>query len=84
MSTHKSLVSKSKLKRHRNVLTRSERLETLADDERWAEGQSVFGLPKVKHMKTIRVTKQKKTDEDEAALATGETAVAAPAAGKTA
>jgi small basic protein (TIGR04137 family) len=71
MSTHKSLVSSSKLKRHRNVLTRTERLEKLAEEGKWDESQSVFGLPKVKHMMTVRVTKQKKTDEEAEAAAEG-------------
>ena len=51
MSIDKSLVIKSRLKRHRNVLTRTERVESLAEEERWKEGDPVFGLPKVRHIK---------------------------------
>ena len=48
MSLHRSLVAKTALKRHRNVLTRAERLQRLEDEGRWQRGQSVFGLPKVR------------------------------------
>ena len=51
MSLDRSLKSASSLVRHRNVLTRNERLLKLKEDERWGEGKSVFGLPKVAHRK---------------------------------
>ena len=47
MSIHKSLVVSSKLKRHRNVLTRNERIEYLQRQGHWSEDSSVFALPKV-------------------------------------
>jgi small basic protein (TIGR04137 family) len=47
MSLDRSLKSKSALVRSRSVLTRAERLIALKDQERWEEGSSVFGLPKV-------------------------------------
>ena len=59
MSIHRSLASKGKLKRQRNVLTRLERLEKMADAGRWHEGDSVFGLPTVKIAK-IKSGKKKK------------------------
>ena len=52
MSIDRSLKIKGALKRHRNVLTRAERVEQLKDEERWAEGNSVFSLPKVAHRKS--------------------------------
>lgn len=52
MSIDRSLKIKGALKRHRNVLTRAERVEQLKDEERWSEGGSVFGLPKVTHRKS--------------------------------
>jgi small basic protein (TIGR04137 family) len=52
MSVDHSLKIKGALKRHRNVLTRAERIGQLKDEERWAEGQSVFGLPKIAHRKS--------------------------------
>ena len=48
MSIHKSLVSKVKLQRSRNVWTRLERIEALKKENRFQEGRSVFGLPKVR------------------------------------
>ena len=60
MSIDKSLVTKGKLARHRNVLTRSERINYLANEGMWEDGRSVFGLPKVK---TIKVKKKAKTKE---------------------
>ena len=48
MSLHKSLKTKNKHTRARNVLKREERLEKLKDGERWTEGDSVYGLPKVR------------------------------------
>lgn len=52
MSIDPSLKVKGALARHRNVLTRAERIETLKDEERWDEGDSVLGLQKVGHRKS--------------------------------
>jgi len=52
MSLDPSLKIKGALIRHRNVLTRSERVEKLKDEEKWQEGASVLGLPKVAHRKS--------------------------------
>lgn len=49
MSVDRSLKTKGALSRHRNVLTRAERIKQLKDEERWAEGDTVLGLPKVTH-----------------------------------
>jgi len=57
VSIHKSLVSKVKLQRSRNVWTRLERIETLQKDNRFKEDQSVFGLPKVKTPKSGKKSK---------------------------
>ena len=51
MSLDRSLKSASSLVRHRNVLTRAERLDKLKEEEKWTEEKSVFGLPKVAHRK---------------------------------
>jgi len=53
MSMDKSLKSKGELVRHRNVLTRAERIERLKNDERWEEGHTVFAMPKVAHRKVV-------------------------------
>jgi small basic protein (TIGR04137 family) len=64
MSIDKSLRRKNSLERARNVLTRGERIKTLMDDERWQEGRSPYGLPKVKVVKVV-VKKAKKAKEEE-------------------
>ena len=51
MSVDPSLKSKGALSRHRNVLSRDERLEILKEEDRWEEGKSVLGLPKVANRK---------------------------------
>lgn len=79
MSIHRSLKTNSALERHRNVLSRSERLQILKDQEKWEEGKSVFGLPKVAHRKASVGGKEKKVaKEGDAAAAPG--AAGAPAA----
>ncbi len=52
MSVDRSLKVKGALSRHRNVLSRAERVELLKDEDRWAEGDAVTGLPKVAHRKS--------------------------------
>ena len=52
MSVDRSLKIKGALTRHRNVLTRAERVEELKDEGRWSEGDSLLGLPKVAHRKS--------------------------------
>jgi len=59
MSIDRSLKTKDALKRHRNVLTRAERIEMLKDEERWSRGEPVFGLPKVAHRKSHAGRKEK-------------------------
>ena len=51
MSMDRSLRSANSLVRHRNVLTRAERLDKLGEDGKWSQSNSVFGLPKVEHRK---------------------------------
>ena len=57
MSIHKSLKLKNTLARQRSVLTRWERIEKLKEQERWEEGDSVMGLPKVRTKFKIRSRK---------------------------
>jgi len=66
MSIDRSLKTKGALSRHRNVLTRAERIEILEDQERWQEGDPVLGLPKVAHRKA-HTGKKGKAAEEEAA-----------------
>jgi small basic protein (TIGR04137 family) len=66
MSMDRSLKIKSALTRHRNVLSRGERLEKLVDEDRWVEGDNVTGLPKVGNRKMVAAKKPKKeATEDE-------------------
>ena len=76
MSIHKSLVSKSTLTRHRSVLTRAERVAKLLDEEKWHEGDSVFGLPTVKVRRVRAGSKHKKATPEAEAVAEGEAAEA--------
>ena len=73
MSIDKSLRRKNQLARARNVLTRAERIRVLQDEERWKEGRSPFGLPKVR---VLKVAKKKGKAKEEEKPAEG----AAPAA----
>jgi small basic protein (TIGR04137 family) len=69
MTLDKSLRSKSRLSRARNVLKREERILQLKAQDRWEDGQSPLGLPKVRVIKTVVGKKKKKKakEEDEAA-----------------
>lgn len=78
MSLDPSLKSASSLVRHRNVLTRGERLLRLADAGKWDDAKAVLGIPKVGNRKAALA----KTAKGPAAE--GDAAAAAPAAGKAA
>ena len=69
MSMDKGLKPRNALARHRNVLTRAERVEALKDVEAWEEDTPVFGLPKVAHRKAV--TKKEKPVEEAATAAEG-------------
>lgn len=60
MSVDKSLKTKGKLVRPRNVFTRIERIKILKGEGKWAPTMSVFGIPKVKALKLKRKTKSEK------------------------
>ncbi len=57
MSIHGTYVSKGGFVKHRNVLSRAERIERLKADGKWAETDakgkagSIFNLPKVRNIK---------------------------------
>ncbi len=65
MTLDKSLKLRRGLLRSRSVLTRAERLERLKEADRWREGQSPFGLPKVRVFKLVVKKKKKKKEEEE-------------------
>jgi small basic protein (TIGR04137 family) len=81
MSIDRSLKIKGALSRHRNVLTRAERIEQLKEEEQWSEGDSVLGLVKVAHRKGHSGRKGKAAVSKEAEAAeTAETPEAEEAA----
>ncbi|MCS6851914.1 MAG: small basic protein [Gemmataceae bacterium] len=70
MSIDKSLRRKNSLERARSVLTRGERIKVLQDEDRWPEGRSPYGLPKVRVHKVV-IKKSKKAKEEKAEEAGG-------------
>lgn len=81
MSLDASLKAANALIRHRNVLTRDERLAKLKEEEKWQDGGKIFGLPKVGHRKMAVGGKVAKEAEGEAAAGTPAAGAAAPAKG---
>jgi small basic protein (TIGR04137 family) len=81
MTMDKSLKVQIGLARARSVLNRAERIQRLKAADRWQEGDSPFGLAKVRVFKLALKKKKKKKEEGEegAEGAAGATA-AAPAA----
>jgi len=63
MSIDRSLKTSKGLTRHRNVLSRAERISKLSEEEKWEDSQSVFGLPKVAN-RNLRVGKKTKKKEE--------------------
>lgn len=81
MTLDKSLKVKRGANRNRSVMTRVERLERLKEVDRWKEGDSPLGLPKVRVRKmTIKKKKKKKEEEGAEGAAAPAAGVAAPAA----
>jgi len=87
MSQHPSLSSSDKDKQHRSVLKRYEKVRILKDKEKWKDGDSVYGLPKVKVIK-FKIKKEKAAPAEGAeatvAVPGAEVAPAAPGAVKAA
>ena len=65
MSMDPSLKVKNALQRHRNVLSRAERIEQLIKNEAWQEGDSVLGIVKVANRKVAAQKKEKKIKTEE-------------------
>ena len=64
MTMDKSLRVRRGLLRSRSVLTRAERLTRLQEAERWQDGDSPLGLPKVRVFKLAMKKKKKKKEEE--------------------
>jgi small basic protein (TIGR04137 family) len=80
MTLDKSLKVKRGANRNRSVMTRVERLERLKEVDRWKEGDSPLGLPKVRVRKMTLKKKKKKKEEEGAAEGGAAPATAAAAA----
>jgi small basic protein (TIGR04137 family) len=83
MTLDKSLKVRRGSSKARNVLTRGERMQRLKAADRWNDGDSPFGLPKVRVYKLTMKKKKKKKEEEGAegaAAAATPAAAAAPAA----
>lgn len=65
MTIDKSLKVRRGGSSNRSVLTRGERLSKLKESERWQEGDSPFGLAKVRVRKLVLKKKKKKSKDDE-------------------
>jgi small basic protein (TIGR04137 family) len=76
MSIHPSLTISEKDKKARSVLKRIERIRQMQEKGSWKQGDSVYGLPKIKSLR-IKIKKEK---VEKAATATEEGATAATGA----
>lgn len=82
MSVHRSLSLKGGGRRHRNVLSRKERIAKLEDEGRWSEDDSIFGLPKVRSIKPTagkKAAKKKEAEVEGAEVAEGAAVEGVPA-----
>jgi small basic protein (TIGR04137 family) len=83
MTMDKSLRIRAGLIRSRSVLTRGERIARLQSSDKWEEGQSPLGLPKVRVFKlALKKKKKRKEDEEGDAPTTGAAAKTGGAAKK--
>ncbi len=80
MTMDKSLKVRAGLVSARSVLTRGERIARLKAADRWQEGDSPFGLPKVRVFKLAMKKKKKKKEEGEGEGEAAATTAGAPAA----
>ena len=72
MTMDKSLQVRAGLIRARSVLTRGERIARLQEMDRWEEGKSPLGLPKVRVYKiSLKKKKKRKDEEGDAAAGAG-------------
>ncbi len=66
MSIDKSLKRKGRLARTRSVMTRDERIKQMKADDRWTDGRSPFGLPKIRVVRLVVGKKKKKKAAEDA------------------
>ncbi|HVW38645.1 MAG TPA: small basic protein [Pirellulales bacterium] len=80
MTMDRSLRISAGLVRSRSVLSRAERIVRLQSSDKWADGQSPLGLPKVRVYKLSMKKKKKAKEEGEGEAAAGAKGAAAKAA----
>lgn len=80
MTIDKSLKVRRGATRNRSVLTRVERIARLQEADRWNDGESPLGLPKVR-VRKLTMKKKKKKKEEEGAEGAAATPAAAGAKG---
>jgi small basic protein (TIGR04137 family) len=66
----RSLKGKGRLARARSVLSRDERIAKMREEDRWQDGRSPFGLPKIRVAKAAGRKKEKKEAAEGDAAAT--------------
>ena len=79
MSIHPSLVISEKDKMARSVLKRTERIRLMHEKGKWKEGDSVYGLPKIKALR-IKIKKEKAAKAETTTEAGAPAAAGAPGA----
>ncbi len=79
MSIHPSLIISEKDKMARSVLKRTERIRQMHEKGKWKEGDSVYGLPKIKALR-IKIKKEKAVKAETTATEAGAPPAAAPGA----
>ncbi|MFN5757773.1 MAG: small basic protein [Planctomycetia bacterium] len=80
MTMDKSLRVRKGSSSARGVLSRAERISKLQEQERWAEGRSPLGLPKVRVFKmSMKKKKKAKAEEGAEGAAAGKAPAAAAA-----
>jgi len=79
MSIHPSLTISEKDKNIRSVLKRTERIRQMQEKGKWKEGDSVYGLPKIKTLR-IKIKKEKVEKVEVETPAEGAQPAAAPGA----
>lgn len=77
MSIHPSLIISEKDKMARSVLKRTERIRQMQEKGKWKEGDSVYGLPKIKALR-IKIKKEKAAKAETTTEAGASAAAAAP------
>ncbi|MEI6831526.1 MAG: small basic protein [Candidatus Omnitrophota bacterium] len=78
MSIHPSLIISEADKKARSVLKRTERIKQMQEKGKWKEGDSVYGLPKIKTLR-IKIKKEKVEKAESATTAEGVPAAAGAA-----